>query len=94
MTQFIYGKISAALAMFSAEHGLPNAISPRELAVLLNTPSERGCMLMLGRIFRNERIGLNRALVKHGLRIASYERGAAGMLATIEAVPVPDKTDE
>lgn len=86
---FIYTKIAAVLQMFTNEHGVPNAISPGELALLMKAPDSNGCRLMLGRILTSERIGLNRELAKVGLTIASYGPGSegSGKLATIATAP-------
>ncbi len=88
---FVYTKIAACLSTFAREHGLPNAIGMTELAQLMNAPSEAGCKMMLGRIMRNERIGLNRELAKHGIAVTAYTRAGDGsnihMVASLQALP-------
>lgn len=95
----VYRKIAAILSGFAGEHGLPNAIGVTELAQLMNAASESGCKLMLGKIFRNERIGLNRELLRHGLVVTAYgpSKDGSHMVAWLEATHsrsgvTPDET--
>ncbi|MFG1270798.1 hypothetical protein V5F40_22870 [Xanthobacter sp. DSM 14520] len=88
----VYQQLAAALRAFADEHGLPNRVSPSEMAVLMQAPSQTGARLLISRIFTSERIGLNRELAKVGLSVTAYAEGpeGAGKLATIEAVsPTP-----
>lgn len=83
----VYTKIASCLSRFADEHGLPNAISMTELAQLMNAPNEASCKMMLGRIMRQERIGLNNELAKCGLVVTAYGPTSDGshMVATIKS---------
>jgi len=80
-----YAAIAAALAALAREHGLPNGIGPTELAFLMGHAGDTAFKLMLGRVFTSERIGLNRELAPHGIKVASYGRSDdGGMVANLD----------
>lgn len=71
-----YQALAAALRGFADEHGLPNAISPSELVLLMRARfrmlDSTGARLLFSRIFTSERGGLNRELAKVGLAVTGY----------------------
>ncbi|WP_234053664.1 MULTISPECIES: hypothetical protein [unclassified Xanthobacter] len=86
-----YSQLAAALRAFADEHGLPNAVSPSELARLTCVGGRdlTGSRLLIGRILTSERIALNRELARVGISVTAYADGpeGTGKLAHIDAVP-------